>query len=152
MTQYVSPEGLEKLKKELEERKGTLRSEITKKILAAKVLGDLSENAEYTDAKEAQALNEGRIAELEETIRDAILIGPHQKQEVVVIGSTVHVKSDKHGQQKFTIVGPAESDPLQGFISNESPLGSSFIGHKKGDSIEIKTPGGLVGYKIVEVI
>lgn len=150
--QYFSPEGLEKLKKELEERKAEIRVEITRKILAAKELGDLSENAEYAEAKEMQSFNEGRIAELEDMIKNAVIINPHQKLEVVVVGSTVRVKSVEHGEQKFTIVGAAESDPLQGFISNESPLGTAFIGHKKTEEIEVKTPGGMVKYKILEII
>jgi transcription elongation factor GreA len=151
-TQYLSLEGLEKLKKELEERKDETRAEITRKILAAKELGDLSENAEYSEAKEMQGFNEGRIVELEDVIKNAVIIGPHQKLEAVVVGSTVKVKSDQHGEQKFTIVGAAESNPVQGFISNESPLGTAFLGRKKSEAIEVKTPGGIVTYKILEII
>ncbi len=150
MSQYFSRGGLEKLKRELEERKGTIRAEITKKILAAKELGDLSENAEYIEAKGAQSFNEGRIAELEETIKEGVIIGHNEKQGMVTVGSTVAVKST-HGEQKFTIVGPAESDPIKGFISNESPLGSAFIGHKEGAEVEVKIPSGIVKYKIVEI-
>ena len=98
--QYFSPEGLEKLKKELEERKDGIRVEITRKILAAKELGDLSENAEYSEAKEMQGFNEGRIVELEDMIKNAVMIDPHQKLEAVVVGSTVRVKSEQHGEQK----------------------------------------------------
>ena len=150
--QYFSPEGLEKLKNELNERKDEARAEITRKILAAKELGDLSENAEYAEAKEAQGFNEGRIVELEEMIKNGVIIGPHQKLEAVVVGSTVKVKSGQHGEQKFTIVGAAESNPVQGFISNESPLGTAFLGRKKSEEIEVKTPGGVVTYKILEII
>ena len=149
--QYFSPEGLEKLKKELEERKGEIRTEITRKILDAKELGDLSENAEYFEAKELQGFNEGRIVELEEVIKSAVVIGPNQKHEVVTVGSTVKVNS-AHGEQKFTIVGAAESDPVQGFISNESPLGTAFIGRKKDEEVEVKTPAGLTTYKILEIL
>ncbi len=149
--QYFSPEGLEKLKKELEERRGQIRTEITRKILDAKELGDLSENAEYFEAKELQGFNEGRIVELEEVIKSAVVIGPNQKHEVVTIGSTVKVNS-AHGEQKFTIVGAAESDPVQGFISNESPLGTAFIGRKKDEEVEVKTPAGLTTYKILEIL
>ncbi|OGN05169.1 MAG: hypothetical protein A2831_01650 [Candidatus Yanofskybacteria bacterium RIFCSPHIGHO2_01_FULL_44_17] len=149
--QYFSPEGLEKLKKELEERKAEIRAEITRKILAAKELGDLSENAEYVEAKETQGFNEGRIAELEDMIKNAVIIEPHQKLEAVVVGSTVRVKSE-HGEHKFTIVGAAESNPTQGFISNESPLGTAFLGCKKGEVIEVKTPGGIATYKILDII
>lgn len=151
MPQYFSPEGLEKLKKELEERKGPIRADITRRILSAKERGDLSENAEYTEARETQSFNEGKIAELEEIIKEAVIIGAHQKRDIVVVGSTVKLKSP-HSEHKFTIVGPAESDPTQGFISNESPLGNAFIGHKQGDEVDVKTPGGLVKYKILEII
>jgi len=150
--QYFSPEGLEKLKGELEERKGPIRTEITRKILDAKELGDLSENAEYTEAKELQGFNEGRIVELEEIIKSAVVIGPNQKHEVVTVGSTVKVESSAHGEQKFTIVGAAESDPVQGFISNESPLGVAFLGRKKDEEVEVKTPAGLTTYKILEIL
>lgn len=149
--QYFSPEGLEKLKRELEERRGQIRTEITRKILDAKELGDLSENAEYFEAKELQGFNEGRIVELEEIIKSAVVIGPNQKHEVVTVGSTVKVNS-AHGEQKFTIVGAAESDPVQGFISNESPLGTAFLGHRKDEEVEVKTPAGLTTYKILEIL
>ena len=152
VTQYFSPEGLEKLKKELNERKDETRTEITRKILAAKELGDLSENAEYAEAKEMQGFNEGRIVELEDMIKNAVIIGPHQKLGTVVVGSTVKVESDRHGEQKFTIVGAAESNPVQGFISNESPLGTAFLGRKKSEAVEVKTPSGVVTYKILEII
>lgn len=148
---YFSPEGLEKLKKELEERKGPIRIEVTRKILDAKELGDLSENAEYIEAKEMQGFNEGRINELEEIIKSAVIISPSQRREIVTVGSTVKVKS-QHGEQKFTIVGAAESNPTQGFISNESPLGTAFIGRKKSDEVEVKTPIGTTKYKIVDIL
>ncbi len=151
MAQYFSLEGLEKLKKELEERKGSIRTEVTRRILSAKERGDLSENAEYTEARDDQGLNEGRILELEETLKEAVVISAHQKQDIIVVGSTVKLKSP-HGEHKFTIVGPSESSPTEGFISNESPLGSAFIGHKKGDEVNVKTPGGVVKYKVLEVI
>ena len=150
--QYFSPEGLEKLKKELEERKGPIRADITRKILDAKELGDLSENAEYFEAKELQGFNEGRIAELEELIKNAVVIGPNHKHEVVTVGSTVKVESSEHGKQKFTIVGAAESDPVQGFISNESPLGMAFLGRRRDEEVEVKTPAGLTKYKILEIL
>jgi transcription elongation factor GreA len=149
--QYFSPEGLEKLKKELEERTGSIRTEITRKILDAKELGDLSENAEYTEAKELQGFNEGRIVELEEIIKNAIVIGPNHEHEIVSVGSTVKVKS-AHGEQKFTIVGASESDPVQGFISNESPLGTAFLGRRKDEEVEVRTPSGMIKYEILEIL
>lgn len=150
MSQYFSQAGLEKMKAELDLRKNVQRPEIAKKISEAKELGDLSENAEYIEAKEMQAFNEGRIQELEEVLKNAVVMGPHQASDSVSIGSTIVVKSEK-GEKKFTIVGASESSPAQGFISNESPLGTAFLNHKKGDSVEVLTPGGIVKYKILEV-
>ncbi len=151
VSQYFSPEGLEKLKKELEDRKGTLRIEINKRILAAKELGDLSENAEFTEAKEAQAFNEGRIAEIEDLLKEAKVVDPNHTATEVMVGSTVVVNSTR-GEQKFTIVGPSESNPAQGFISNESPIGKALVGHKKGDVVEVRTPGGIATFTIVNIM
>ena len=150
MSQYFSQAGLDKLKAELDDRKHQQRPEIAKKISEAKELGDLSENAEYIEAKEMQAFNEGRIEELEEILKNAVVMGPHQQSDIVSIGSTILVKSEK-GEKKFTIVGASESSPAQGFISNESPLGSAFLNHKKGDEVEVLTPNGVIKYKILEV-
>ena len=149
--QYFSKEGFEKLKKELDERVGVVRLEIADRIKEAKEQGDLSENAEFDAAKEAQAFNEGRIEEIKDVLENAILIDSNgHNHSNVVIGSTISVES-KHGVQKFSIVGAAESDPTAGFISNESPLGKSFLGKKKGEVIEVKTPKGNVEYKILEI-
>ena len=134
--QYFSPEGLEKLKKELEERKYVLRKEIAAKIL---------------EAKETQAFNEGRIEELESIIKNAMLISSGRQGATVSVGSSVKVKSPA-GEYTFTIVGASESNPTQGFISNESPLGKAFLGQKKGTEIEVQTPKGIVKYKILEVL
>lgn len=149
MTQYFSPSGLEKLKKELEERKNKNRVEIALKIAQAKELGDLSENAEYIEAKELQAFNEGRIEELEDLTKNAVIIKPPQG-DIVDIGSTISVVSSQ-GNHKWTIVGASEANPTQGFISNESPLGGAFLGHKKGDEVKVRVPSGTVKYKILEV-
>ena len=124
-SQYFSPEGLEKLKKELEDRKYVLRKEIALKIVEAKDLGDLAENAEFTEAKEMQAFNEGRIEELENILKNAQLISK-SSGGIVDVGSTVKAKSPV-GEHTFTIVGASESNPAQGFISNESPLGGLLL-------------------------
>ena len=150
MDQYFSKEGLEKLKKELEERMTVLRPEITARIKEAKDLGDISENAEYDAAKDAQAANEGRIEEINSILENAVIITSTNGSGIVNVGSSVKVES-KNGIQTFVIVGAAESDPSAGFISNESPLGAAFLGHKKGDKIEVKTPKGIIEYKILEV-
>ena len=148
--QYFSREGLEKLKKELEERLNLIRPEIAQRIKEAKELGDLSENAEYDSAKEAQALNEGKIEEIRSTLENAVIITGNNTSGTVGVGSSIKVES-KNGIQPFVIVGAAESDPAKGFISNESPLGKAFLGHKKGDKIEVRTPKGIVEYKMLEI-
>lgn len=150
MDQYFSPEGLEKLKDELKERTEVLRPEIAVRVKEAKEIGDLSENAEYDAAKDAQSANEGRIEEIKNILENAVIIENTDGSGVVSVGSSVTVES-KNGVQTFVIVGAAESDPGAGFISNESPLGAAFLSHKKGDKIEVKTPKGVTEYKILEV-
>jgi len=148
--EYVSAEGLEKLKQEVSDLKTKKRKEIAVRLEHAKTLGDLSENAEYQEAKEEQSLVESQIAELEEIIRNAVLIAKTHSTDRVSIGSTVRVSSS-HGEETYTIVGSEEANPREGKISNESPLGKTFLEHKKGDSVEVKTPGGVVTYSILEI-
>jgi len=150
MPQYLSPEGLKKIEKELEERKSVLRPDISQKIQEAKEQGDISENAEYAEAKDLQAFNEGRIVELEAVLKDAVVVEKNGKSSIVDMHSTVKVES-KFGVQEFTIVGASESSPVNGFISNESPLGQSFLGKKKGDEFSVETPSGKIKYKVLEV-
>lgn len=156
---YISPEGLKKIKEELEERKTNRRQEIAQRLEEAKSLGDLSENTEYSAAKEEQSFNEGRILELNEIIKKATLIKPGRKsQKEVQIGSMVEIKAigdsnkKSSGQrQSFTIVGSHEAEPSQGKISNESPLGQAFLGHQVNDIIEVETPKRKIKYKIVKI-
>ncbi len=156
---YISFDGLEKLKQELQERKITKRQEIARRLEEAKSLGDLSENMEYTSAKEEQAFNEGRILELEKIIKEASVIKEPAKngRKIVQIGSVIEVKMmDKENKvkgdkQTFTIIGSQESDPLEGKISDESPLGKAFLGHRVNEIIEVDTPRGKVKYKIVGI-
>lgn len=150
MSVYLSKSGLEKLKNELRELKTKKRQEIAARLEHAKSLGDLSENAEYQEAKEEQSLVEAQIVELEENLRDTVIIGEDLGTDLVRIGSTVQVKSN-HGEESYMIVGSEEADPLRGKISNESPLGKSFLGKRVGDIIEVKTPGGLITYEILEI-
>ena len=149
--QYFSKEGLERLKSELEERTTVLRSEIAKRIKEAKEEGDISENAAFDAAREAQASNEGRIEEIKAALENAVVISGSSGGGIVSVGSGVKVESKERGSQSFVIVGAAESDPVKGFISNESPLGKAFIGRKKGDKVEVKTPKGIAEYKILEI-
>ena len=147
---YLSPEGIEVIKKELQELKTKKRQEIAKRLQEAKDLGDLSENAEYFEAKEAQSLNEIRIAELEGLLKNALVIKTPSAEDIVRIGSTIETKLNNN-IEIFTIVGSAEAKPQEGKISNESPLGRAFLGKKAGDEIEIKTPGGVIKYKILKI-
>ncbi len=154
---YISREGLEKLKEELKERKTARRQEIAQRLEEAKGLGDLSENTEYQSAKETQAFNEGRIMELEEIVKNSVLIEKSKggKGKKVGVGSIVEVKiNDRRSLPKkhqFTIVGSQEADPTEGKISNESPLGKAFFDKVVGDIIEVETPKGKVKYKIISI-
>lgn len=148
--EYLSEEGLEKLKQELQELKTTKRKEIALRLEQAKALGDLSENAEYQETKEEQSQIETQIAELEDTIRNAVLIQKSGSGDIIEIGSSIKVKSD-YGEEAYSIVGSEEADPMNGKISNESPMGKSFLGHKIGDRVQVKTPAGMMDYEILEI-
>ena len=150
MTKYFSAEGLEKLKKELVERETVNRPEIARRISEAKELGDLSENAEYAEAREAQGMNEARIQEILDILKNAVIIKPNQQHKTISVGSTIAIRCNGKEQQ-YTIVGPSESNPAQGYISNESPLGSAFLGKKKGDELEVLVPSGTMKYKILDI-
>lgn len=150
MPTYVSKERLEAMKQEIIERKGKIRREIAERISVAKELGDLSENFEYHDAKDQQGYNEVKISQLESEIRDAIIIEDKSQQEIISLGCTFEamIESEK---KTFSIVGSSEADPMAGKISNESPLGQAFLGHAKGDVVEVKTPGGIRSYLITRI-
>ncbi len=150
MSEYISEEGLEKLKQEVQELKTKTRQEIAERLEAAKALGDLSENAEYQEAKEAQSLNEARILELEEMLRNIVVIQKPTSVGVVQIGSTVTV-SHGGGEERYMIVGTEEANPAGGKISNESPLGKAFLGKKVGEAVTVKTPAGEMVYTIVRI-
>ena len=150
MPEYISAEGLEKLKEELHQLKTTRRQEIAARLEHAKSLGDLSENAEYQETKEEQTLLERQISELEEMIRNAVVIKAERPLDVVTVGSTVVVDSG-HGPETYKIVGSEEAKPAEGKISNESPLGKGFLNKRVGNKAEIKTPSGMIEYKILEI-
>lgn len=149
--QIITQDGYNKLKEEHDYLTMVKRKEIAERIERAKELGDLSENAEYSEAKDAQALNEGRIIELSSTLKNVTIVDKVSDSEHIVMGSTVVVKVDGKEKQ-YTIVSFNEADPLNGFISNESPLGVAFIGKRKGESVEVETPRGLMHYKIIKVV
>ena len=147
---YLSREGLEKLRQELEVMTNVRRAEVAARIHDAKEHGDLSENAEYEDAKNEQAFVEGRIQTLEALIKNATIIDEHHSTEHVQIGSTVSVDSPD-GSEVFTIVGSAEAAPREGRISNESPVGRALLGKKKGEKVLVRVPAGDFTYKIVNI-
>ena len=149
MPKYLTPEGFEKMKKELEYLEKVKRKEVSEKIKYTASQGDLSENAGYDAAKEEQGFVEGRIKELKDIIAQAKVIEKKESGKVQ-IGSFVVLNSDE-GKNKFQIVSPEEADILKGKLSFESPLGAALLNKKKGDIVKIDTPGGLKEYKINEI-
>jgi transcription elongation factor GreA len=148
---YLSPEGLEKIKLELQNLKTVRRREVAGKIETAKALGDLSENAEYHEAKDELAFIEGRIMEIENILKNFSVIEQNASSDIVRIGSTIEVESNGKKKQ-FTIVGSNEADPTEGKISNESPLGNAFLDHAPGENVSVSTPAGMQQYKIVRIL
>ena len=146
----LTAEGLTKLEEELDDLKTVHRREVNERIRQAKEFGDISENAEYEDAKQEQAFVEGRILKVEAMIRNARIIDASEyDQSEVHLGASVRVKDAKTGlTHEFTIVGSTEADPVNQRLSNESPLGSALMGRKKGDSVDFNTPRGMSTYKI----
>ena len=148
--QYITKERLEEFKVELEELKNAKRQEVAQRLKQAKEYGDLSENSEYAEAREEQASVETRIAELEELLKNAVLIEKTIPDGAVQVGSTVTVK--KGGKLfEYTIVGIYEVKPEEGRISDESPLGKAFIGHKVGETVSVTVPAGTSTYEIVKI-
>lgn len=149
--QIISQEGYDKLKKELDYLTNVRRKEIADRIEKAKELGDLSENAEYQDAKDEQAFNEGRVMEVTNLLKNLTIVEDKRtKKNEVVMGSKLTVKNS-NGEKEYTIVSFNEADPLAGKISNESPLGVAFLGRKKGDKVKVNTPKGEVEYEIIKI-
>ncbi len=147
---YLTKEGLKTVEDELGRLKKEARREIAERLKRAKEYGDLAENSEYADAKEDQSKLENRIFELEEIIRNAVIIKKAAGKNTVDIGSTIEVQKD--GKTfRYTIVGSKEARPEASLISNESPLGRAFLDKKLGDVVEIETPGGKTKYKIVKI-
>jgi len=148
--EYLTKEGLEKLKKELNYLKEVQRKEIGKLLKHTASFGDLSENAAYQEAKEEQAFLEGKILELEKTLKSAEIIN-YQNNQQVDVGSRVQIKLEGEKTIDLQIVGTSESNPSKGKISHLSPLGKALLGKKKGDCLKIKTPEGNVQYKILDL-
>ncbi len=140
----ITPEGLEKLKEELEMLQTVRRREVAERIKEAREFGDITENSEYDDAKNEQAMLEQRIAQMEERVRRAKLIDAKTVDtKTVSVGVKVHVKDNKSGDsKKFQIVGSAESNLAEGKLSHESPIGRALLGHKRNDVVEVEVPRG----------
>jgi transcription elongation factor GreA len=140
----LTPEGLDKLKDEIEHLSTVKRREVAERIKEAREFGDISENSEYDDAKNEQAMLEARIASLEEKLRSASVIDASElDSNVVRVGSLVSVKDEGSGKSlKYTIVGSTEADPSENRLSNESPVGKALLGRKKGDSVKVTLPNG----------
>ncbi|HEU4672260.1 MAG TPA: transcription elongation factor GreA [Candidatus Limnocylindrales bacterium] len=144
---YVSRDYLEKLRTELDEMVNVRRAEVAQRIHDAKEHGDLTENAEYEDAKNEQAFVEGRIQTIEALIKNATIIDENHGSDHVQIGSTVSVEGPD-GKETFQIVGSAEARPGDGKISNESPVGRALLGKKKGEKVVVRVPAGDFSYTI----
>ena len=149
----LTEEGLKNLESELEHLKTVKRKEIAEKIKVALSFGDLSENSEYDEAKNEQAILESRIMEIEAMLKNVKIIDEHElSTEIIYVGSKVKVEDMEYSEIiDYKIVGPSEANPRDGKISDESPVGAAFIGHKKGDIVKVETPGGLCTYKIIEI-
>ena len=150
----ITPEGLEKLKAELEELQTVRRREVAERIKEAREFGDIAENSEYDDAKNEQAMLEQRIAQMEERVRRAIVVDKDQVDtRVVSVGVKVHVKDQKTGDsRKFQLVGSAEANPAEEKLSHESPIGKALMGRKRGEIVTVEVPrGGNRKLKITKI-
>jgi transcription elongation factor GreA len=148
----LTPEGLANLKAELDQLSTVRRREIAQRIKEAREFGDITENAEYDDAKNEQAMLEARIAQLEDKLRSATVIDSSaMTNDVVNVGTTVHVKDESGKSTKYTIVGSAEASPAEMRLSNESPVGKALLGRKRGEEVVISTPKGQRKLKITKI-
>ncbi len=149
---YLTAEGAEDLRRELDELLKIKRPELAAKLKEAVSQGDLKENADYHDAKEQQAFIEGRIQYLENVLRAATIITHDGATDEVRIGSEVTIREDGSDEDEvYMIVGAAEANPRDGKISSKSPIGSALLGRKKGDSIKVQTPSGPVTFKVKKI-
>ena len=146
-------EGVKKLEEELEYLKTVKRKEVTEKIKVALGYGDLSENSEYDEAKNDQAFTEGRIIQLENMLKNAVVVDESEiPKDKVSVGSIVKVMDYEFDEEvEYTIVGSAEADPMNFKISNESPVGSALIGKKVGDVVEVAVPSGVSKFEVLEI-
>lgn len=149
---YLTAEGAQRMRRELEELKGSRREELARKLRSAIQMGDLSENADYHAAKEEQAFLEGRIQELEYLLKNAVIIEVSDgQQDVVSIGSRVTIQEADNPPETFQVVGVKEADPRNGRISHASPFGMALLGGRVGDVVRVETPAGLIQLKILKI-
>ncbi len=148
---YLTAEGEAKLKAELEELKGPRRQELSVRLRSAIQMGDLSENADYHQAKEDQGFLEGRIQELEHVLRNAVIIQKSASKDIVSVGSHVTIQEGRFPAETYHVVGAKEADPRNGKISNESPIGRALMDHKVGEIVEAETPAGKIKLKILKI-
>lgn len=145
-------EGKKKLEKELEDLKTNKRAEVIKRIKIARSFGDLSENSEYESAKDEQSFVEGRIKEIDNMLNHAEIIdNENVDADEVSVGKSVTFQEEDDNPETYQIVGAAEADPLNGKISNESPIAKGLVGHKKGEKVTVTTPGGEMTVTIIDV-
>jgi transcription elongation factor GreA len=149
---YLTPEGAAKLRVELDHLINVKRPELSKRLRHAISMGDLSENADYIVTKEEQAFLEGKIQELEATLRDAIIIENSGRSDRIELGSIVRIAEGDGELLQYRIVGAKEADPRNGRISNESPIGQALLGKKVGEVAVSSTPAGDITYKILEIL
>ena len=149
--EYLTPDGLRRLQDEMRQLRDVRRPEIADRIQAATLSGGASDNAEYEEAKSAQAFVEGRVQELENILANAVVADSAPNPDVVGIGSQVAVRPPNGKTQQYTIVGSAEASPLHGKISNESPVGRALIGKAVGDEVEVAAPSGAVKLRITKI-
>lgn len=148
---YLTKEGLARLKEELERLKGPDRDALSSRLRDAISQGDLSENADYSKAKEDQAFLEGRIQELDYLVNNAVIIEEGGRHDQVEVGATVTVQEAGEEPETYYMVGAKEADPPNGRISNESPIGRALLGCRAGDSVTVETPGGALKLKILKI-
>lgn len=146
----LTPKGLKKLKKELEERQGEIKKKLATDIEENRNAGDVSENEGFEQALDNYASNEARIAEIEHIIANSIVVEPKDDGKAS-IGETVVVKNDKGEEVTYEIVGDTEADPLNNKITDDSPIGSALVGHKAGDKVKVTLPAGVVEFEILEI-
>lgn len=149
---YLTEEGAKKLREELDHLTGTVRVELSKRLRSAIQMGDLSENADYTAAKEEQGFIEGRITYLTQLLRNVVIIDENKKRnDIVDLGSNVTIQEGNGPEMTYLLVGSQEADPINGRISFNSPIGQALMGHSAGDEVPVTTPAGIKKFTIKKI-